>query len=291
MSSFGSFLVCEKGLPDNEQIKKDFEQDDIKPNKLREKYDLDLKFKEDFLTDSGEGQNKFNRDFMFVALNVAARANEQLVTGWKNFHENPINNKRDQNMVKLYLQINDPKFRGCYATDVIKRVVDSDSSNVANDFFASRKKDKSLIFVDDSKKLDEKRAKQYIAWDKAKQAKSKKGTRKYHDLDESPDVRKNNIEVFKAIEDNREIFQKSANIFVEEWKIIQPKHLVLFGGTARKLLVSMKETDAFKKYPELCQLVDDSIGVYHYSYFGINFEKWFTTQCKDLNDKIVKKGW
>jgi len=292
MDSFGSFLTYKKRLPNNDVIRNDY-RDELLPelkkgesqflqNNLIKKYDYDFNFNEDFFDEDGE----FNNDFMFVAMNVAARPGDFSTKGWKNFHDQGT--KRDQNMLKMNLELNDLKFDGCYATDAIKKVVDSNSSNVNHDFFASSNKIKFSFANHDDNMNDDLRAKQYVEYDNndaiaaEKYAEKNNTKNKYVKRFDSVEDAKN------SVQNNRVIFYKSANVFVEEWKIIQPKQLVVFGGTLQGLLERMKDTDVFKQYPELCKMVDNCIQITHYSYRK-NLKDFYNDYSNELNNKINNK--
>ena len=299
MDSFGSFLTYTKRLPRNEEIKKDFE-DQLKPElkkgesgflqtNLVEKYDYDLTFNEDFFSedDKDEKKNQFNDNAMFVAMNVAARPGKFSVAGWKNFHDQE-DRVRDQNMLKMNLEVNDPMFDGCYATDAIKKVVDSNSSNVKNDFFAGGRNSELVKYSftnHDESMNDNLRAEEYMkldeqaARDSANQAKRRGTTDKYVKRFETEK------DALEAVRKNRVIFYKSANVFVDEWKAIQPKRIIAFGGTTTALLENMLDTEVFKQYPELCKMVEDSIQITHYSY-RLNLKDFYNKYSSELMNKI-----
>lgn len=290
MDSFASFLTYKQFLPNKEQIESDFKEElekdedsNFLPNNLFEKYHYDFNFDENFFADKsigGEGDNEFNDNAMFVAMNVAARPEGFSIEGWKNFHDQK-DMSRDSNILKLNLEVNDPMFRGCYLTDAIKRVTDSNSSNVKNDFFA----DNSLAewsFTNDSDDMnDDLRAKKYMELDEreAKNYEKKHPGKKYERRFESKK------DALRSVKQNRIIFYKSANVFVEEWKTIKPERIISLGGTSKKLLERMVKTEVFQQYPGLCKMVEESIQITHYSY-RLNFKDFYNRYADSLIDQI-----
>lgn len=299
MDNFGSFLTYKKALPSNDVIRNDFKEEllsdekstDFLPNTIFEKYGYDFTFNDNFFKDEkdgGQGDNEFNNNCMFVAMNVAARPGEFSIKGWKNFHDQ-AGRPKDQNMLKMNLEINDSKFAGSYATDAIKKVVDSNSSNVENDFFTA-KAEKKFSFSNNSSDMDDdKRAEEYLRLDiKAEEAAQrsagkKNTTSKY--VRRFPDITTAKNEVIK----NHVIFYKSANLFVEEWKTVQPKHIVAFGGTTIGLLENMKDTEAFQKYPDLCRMIEEAIQIHHYSY-RLNLKGFYNEYSDELNEMLREKN-
>ena len=294
MDSFSSFMVYKNPLPSNETIRNDF-KDELKPEvkkgeskflqtNLKNKYNFDLNFDDDFFGKYGD--ETFNNDLMFVATNVAARPGNHTISNWKNFHNQ--GDKMDQNILKMNLELNDPAFKGSYMTDAIKHVVDSNSSNVDHDFFATIK-NSELSFAN-NKNEDENdllRAKQYITFDK----KDEEATAKKAAKDDKPNkfVRRFNSvdEALREVKKNRVIFYKSASLFVQEWLTIQPNHIVTFGGVSTGLLKRMCETDVFKQYPELCAMVDNAIQIHHYSYRK-NLKDFYNDYSEELSLQLKK---
>lgn len=288
MDSFGSFLTYNHKLPDNETIRDDYEHElseelgkgesKFLPNNLFDSYHYDFTFNKNFF--GTEGNNEFNNDYMFVAMNVAARPGKFSVSNWNNFHDQE-GIKRDQNMLKMNLELNNDRFKGCYATDAIKKVVDSDSSNVSNDFFVSS--DAKFSFANNSKDMDDdQRALEYIRLDEQAAERSKKYAKEHGTVDKYVRRFANEAEAKRAVKENRIIFYKSANVFVEEWKAVQPKQIVTFGGTSTGLLKKMEETEVFKQFPELCEKVNNCKQITHYSY-RLNLKDFYNKYADSLN--------
>lgn len=227
---FSSFLVCENPLPINPVILHDFKghEADIKPTELLKRYQPDFTFKKSFFNE--EKDQPFNNKYMFVALNVAARAEENDISEWCNFRDT----KLPTNTYKLYLELNnDERFRGSYITDIIKNVVDSDSGNVSQNFLAS-----------------------------GKQALS---------------------------ENNEKVLGKSAAVFMEECHAVQPEKLVLFGGTAEKVVVKMLKNGLFKNDDYVTDLIKNHKTITHYSYVRA-FDEWINKYANEAFNTIEGVG-
>lgn len=145
ISMFSSFLSDQKFLPKSETIKNDYKnylandtlntpQEKISSPNLNKKYGYNSEFK-DIFSGKDKAPNEFNEDFksefnnnfMFLGLNQAVRKDNNL-NGWKNFHDK--NGRHSQFMLRLRLTLNDLPFRGCYITDILKNVLESNSQKV-----------------------------------------------------------------------------------------------------------------------------------------------------------------
>lgn len=260
---FSSFLVCKKPLPLNSTILKDFlgSEDNIKPHLLTEKYHANFAFDDSFF--SADKDKVFNNEYMFVALNVADRKNGD-TSAWSNFHDQTMIN----NTYRLYLELNeDYCFRGCYITDIIKNTIDSNSGNVKRNFFLSESKKLSLTRLDG----DEKRAEKLLQWDQEDEAKAmaknKIYRRQYSTL----------ASALRGVENNRDVFYKSAALFVAECHAIRPKKIVVFGDTAHEALKQMLVTEVFKNDEYVTNLVKHRVKIIHYAYLK-KFSKWVSEE-------------
>lgn len=254
MDNFGSFLACKKGLPSIDKLQElaDEYGDEFKPNLLREKYHLDFSFDESFFNE----ESPFNNNFMFVGLNAAARGEDKKnkkgeltkgdsLSNWKNFHDK----KNFANTCKMYVQLSEsesePIFKGCYITDLLKNKVDSNSNHISRDFFLLSNEDISFA----NKNADEnERLKKYNEW---------------YGSDDDNDMS-------KLIKSNEDVFKNSVDIFIQECDVIQPKNLVIFGGTAYKALKRFAQTDAVKEYDKdhknkISDLFKNAIWLEHYA--------------------------
>lgn len=292
VDSFGSFLVTKPEMLSNEKLQKFFEEnpnkDDQGPKKLYETMECKrLVFDKSFIEENGD----FNNNFMFVGLNAAARYEKDdsskqketyTLAGWKNFHDSEYNNNNITNTAKIYVQTNDKKFRGAYITDAIKRVIDSKAGNVEKDFFLSSNFNLSFSQADYDvyqgkaksweedlvKNLDSQRTDNYL--NRKVTDKNGKDTTEllYHSKEEAS----------KALQKNKEIFIKSADIILKEMKAVNPKHLLVFGLAAYHALQRMKELDEFKKPAKYTNLIDDATVLKHYAGYADTFKEWFENQ-------------
>lgn len=268
MDNFGSFTYCKKALPSNTDLQKILDEDSegLHPKKLMARK-IDLSFDDSFFDLDGE----FNNNFMFLGINVAARSSDYTdkdgkkmkgnnLAGWKNFHD--LENY--QNTFKLYLQINQEKFKGCYITDLIKNSVDSLSGKVLRNFFLEDKKNNSFIHNNDEAK--EERLKSYNKW-----------------FNSDDDPKYSTEELKELLKQNEIIFNKSIELFVKECNIIKPKQLVVFGNDAHTALnlvkktQTVKENDSKKDTVNISNLIDNVLWLEHYANVK-SFAKWFKEQ-------------
>lgn len=307
VDNFGSFLVTTPQMLSNEDLQKFFEKNptDHGPKKLYETMeceDTGLVFDKTFIE---EENDKFNNDFMFVGLNAAARYEKEdngkqkeiyTLAGWQNFHDSEYNNNNITNTAKMYIQTNNKKFRGAYITDAIKRVIDSKASNVEKDFFLSSNielafsqddynvyKNKAKSWEKETvKELDAKRTDIYLKFtveDKEKEEQENKGIQNKDDWKKFTQPQyKSRDEASQAVQANKEIFVKSADIILKEMKAVSPKHLLIFGLAAYHALQRMKELDEFKKPAKYANLIDDATVLKHYAGYADTFEEWFKNQ-------------
>lgn len=270
---FASFLATDPKMPSNDELRKFFADDKVKEYKPTKMYDYfgikRLTFDNNFIKDNLS--EPFNNKFMFVGLNVAARPNKtgDILSNWQNFHDSEYNDNNITNTAKLYVQVNDPKFYGSYVTDAIKKVIESNSGNIEQDYFLSSNFDLSFGQADydvykgqasDSEKelvarKDQKRIKKYTGDDAGKDVQAK-----------------------QQLQNNKEVFFQSADIFLAEMKAISPEHLLIFGKTAYHALQRMKDLDEFKKIAKYTNLIDDATVLKHYAGYDATFEKWFKDQ-------------
>ncbi|GEO47393.1 hypothetical protein [Companilactobacillus kimchii] len=287
MNNFGSFISCKHGLPNNNDLRKLLKNH---PNKFTSKYFYDTEKCDFSFNDSFFGEEDFNNDYMFLGLNVAARGDDKkddggvktkayTLAGWKNFHD--MNPKTRTNTCKLFMQLNNDRFKGCYITDLIKYKVDSNADHLSRDLFlASNNKCSFLYNSNDIYKVSnnkdiatvgDKRIELYKEWYKK---------------DSEDKIRKD-------IHNNNSIFDKSVQIFIEECNIIQPKHLVAFGGDVYRALKRFKETKAVKSSNasnvNIGKLIDNAIWLDHYSGYSKNFIKWFEEQPNEHIPDYVQK--
>lgn len=308
VDNFGSFLVTTPEMLSNEDLQNFFEEnpkkEDHGPKKLYETMGCEstgLVFDKSFIEENGD----FNNDFMFVGLNAAARYEKEdnskqkeiyTLAGWQNFHDSEYNNNNITNTAKIYIQTNDKKFHGAYITDAIKRVIDSKASNVEKDFFLSSNielafaqadynvyKNKAKSWEKETvKELDAKRTDVYLKFtveDKEKEEQENKGIqdKKKWKKFTQPQY-KSRDEASQAVQDNKDIFIKSADIILKEMKAVSPKHLLIFGLAAYHALQRMKELDEFKKPAKYTNLIDDATVLKHYAGYADTFEEWFKNQ-------------
>jgi len=300
MSQISSFTTCVHDLPSNEQIKRDFPDlsdvtpltlgpnGDIKsskafePNEKTHYANTDVAFpfpfkhpnsKHSQVTENYpnffDSEKPVNNEFMFVALNCAERNsedNEPQEHDWQMFHDT----KRIANTYKLYLEINQDRFKNCYITDALKNTVESDSTKVVNQFNLG--KSKSLLQFSDPESLG-----------------------KYY-LENLPDF-KNRTDAAAVTETNtlgiknKQTYLLSLNLFIAECTMIQPKQLIVFGGKTSEILQSMKsdiEThqNELNTDPQILkyviQLIDNLTTFDHYSAFR---------SVKRLMDKTEQELW
>lgn len=263
LADFSSFFYNVKSLPDVKQIIADFDAADEKilPTSLINKYLVDPAFNQEIIAKNPAT----NRQVMTVGLNVAVRNGVKKIGKYNNFHDK-IN---ITNTLRMNILMNDPRFRGCYMTDLIKLVKDSNSGNINHDFFITHKK---LGFGTDA--TDEQRAKQYMKWDQANVDNPKKPT--YKTL-RFPDMNA----ALKKVRENRIIFNKSIELFIAECNIIKPERLVVFGDSAFTALHLLKNIPAIQANPAIIKLIDESIHAPHYSSIN-DFEKWCKTEPQKL---------
>ncbi|MFL2028088.1 hypothetical protein [Loigolactobacillus zhaoyuanensis] len=273
LHEFASFLACERPLPLNATILRDFAGQAIKPKALGEKYQPDFDFSSTFFTDD----QPFNNQYMFVGLNVAARTGAADTREWWNFHDK----KLPTNTFKLYLELNqDERYRGCYITDVIKNTVDSDSANVGQNFFFT--KSKKLSFIQPVS--DQQRAAKLFEWDKNAAATALATDQPYERLYASM------ADALQEVVTNHEVFNKSARLFVAECKAINPEKIIVFGDTAKEALTQMLATTAFDNEPAVRKLVENCAEIRHYAYRK-NFNAWITEYAPkaitDVEDTVI----
>lgn len=288
LDSFGSFLACKDELPSNKELQKILDTDPKKFTPKAIAKGLDFSFVDSFFDDE---DTEFNNKYMFVGLNVAARSTDKKKNGklikadtmkdWKNFHDM----ERITNTVKLYVQLNQDRFKGCYITDIIKNTVESNGGKAANDFFLTSYK--KISFLHDEAGDDEKRAQQYLAWDR----KAKANFLSNHPDGTYSDRFADESDALQTVKANKETFKKSVTAFITECNTIKPKHLVVFGGQAYSALKLIKEAAAIKandadtKNVNIGKLIDNVIWLDHYSGYGKKFTRWFEEQPSESNNK------
>lgn len=89
------------------------------------------------------------------------------------------------------------------------------------------------------------------------------------------DILKNTIEteaskVVKAFNkprdaEHEEAYRKSADLFVQECAIVQPKQLVVMGGDVASVVTQMKNDGLFNQAPDVVKLVENLTKVDHYA--------------------------
>lgn len=288
IDNFASFLVTKPSMPSNNELKKFFEDDVFKehtPTQLYNHFKIKkLEFDNDFIKKNLS--EPFNNKFMFVGLNVAARPNKttNILSDWQNFHDSKYNDNNKKNTCRLYVQTNDTRFHGCYITDAIKTVVESDSNDVNKSFFLTTNVDLCFSQADYDvyhnvaseleKKLvldkDQKRVDTYMNYTKNTGSKKNPIIVPWYKVNERKEAE-------KAIKDNKRIFMQSADTFFQEIKNIGPKKLLVFGQKTYHALQQMKGLDKFKKISSYANLIDDAIVLYHYSGYD-TLESHFKTQ-------------
>jgi len=264
LDNFASFLECVKPLPATAQILSDFaaNNEQILPTTLRDKYAPDFSLNQGILTSNKE----LNKNVMVVSLNMAARPQGNDHSGYDNFHD-MIN---ITNTSRMYLQLNDDRFKGCYITDIVKSVVDSNSLNVKRDFFA--KSFPNLSFANNASDTD--RANKYYEW-------SQKDFENPNNKDDKPRFA-SEADALKAVQHNKAIFEKSVQIFAQEFQTIQPKRILVFGDDAYNLLQQMTNVEIFKNDPKLIDAIKQSVKLPHYATQS-NFEEW----CKNATTDTI----
>ncbi|GEO63613.1 hypothetical protein [Companilactobacillus nantensis] len=338
VDSFASFLDTEEKFPSNKTIRNHFNVKEYDPDKKKNKTESDNaenqlksndikrelfpskgnKLKESFSLPNDFFDDKdFNNDYMFVGLNAAFRSGKKNYSNWKNFHDTSLS----ANTYKLYIQINadkginpDDRFRGCYITDIIKSVIDSNSGHVMRNLFITGNEDISFFNHPESTPvLDAKRVGK-LALFQCQDEKTlvndmldrmtddyKKGKRGYSEKRyQLKEVKKLDDEELKTLsEDNRENLDKSLDIFISECLAIRPKQLVVFGGSASTIIDKMVKSQYLKDklhniyrttnlptdFDVLDLLSNRKCEVTHYSK-RMNFEDWFNTKPQELSDSL-----
>lgn len=200
-----SSILAFKGLSTNLKIKQSVksQHQELKPKEAVECANINFEVDDSIFTDENKRDLPFNSNFMFVGLNLAFRPETyQEGKKWYQFHDTKI----IRPMFNLATMTNHERFRGCYITDILKNVVDSNSNNVTDDYLADKDQEKESLF------------------------------------------------------------RKSAQLFIEECEVIQPKHLIVFGGGAKKTITEMANEGLFDKNSEVKSLVNDALEVTHYSH-------------------------
>lgn len=63
-------------------------------------------------------------------------------------------------------------------------------------------------------------------------------------------------------QEKEHLFRKSSQLFIKEYEIIQPKHLIVFGNVAKRIITEMANEGLFGN----CNVAHDVLKVTHYSY-------------------------
>lgn len=340
IDSFASFLDTEEKFPTNGEIRSHFKVKEYDPDKKKDKSESDKKenrlkssdikrelfpregksLKESFsLSHDFFDDKDFNNDYMFVGLNAAFRSGKESYSNWKNFHDTSLS----ANTYKLYIQINadeeiNPKnrFNGCYITDIIKSVIDSNSGHVIRNLFITSNEDISFFNHPESTPvLDAKRVgklalfqcqdEKALVTDMLKKMADdyKKGEREYsegrYQLKEHKKLDDEELKILS--ENNRDNLDKSLDIFISECLAVRPKQLVVFGGGASTVIDKMIDSQYFKDkldniyrttnlptdFDVLDLLSHRKCEVTHYSK-RMNFEDWFNTKPQELSDELKK---
>jgi len=294
IDSFASFLITKNELKSNATIqdffkdkKENFTPTDIVKNKQFKKESFDFPENEDddkhFLSESFKfpdnffnSDEDFNNEYMFVGLNVAERAGDTDYSNWGNFRDV----KNPTNTFKLYTQLNDSKFKGCYITDIIKSVIDSDSGNVMRNFFIKSNEinngELSLLkYPDEDDKADSQRANKLASWQNSyyKEQRSEEYKKvgelmgfisetymKDKTLKEPYQYKFNYTKKLtgqQLLAQNKDILKKSIDCFVSECLIIHPKMLVVFGKSADRVLEEMAKSPLFKTSVDEREISED----------------------------------
>jgi len=286
IDNFSSFLITQNELISNDSIQSFFDNKKFTPTdifenrndlfkeklrdysenkKINQKHFLEESFKfPDHFFNSGKD---LNNKYMFVGLNVAERAGVNDYGNWGNFRDV----KMPTNTFKLYTQFNDLKFKGCYITDIIKSVVDSDSGNIKRNFFLPEKagvpnKLSFLKYPGINDELDSQRVAEYTKW-QYKYYNDKRAVeyKKVADLmnlisetfikDETQDIKESyelhyvkRLTGEQLLEKNRDIIEQSVKCFVSECLAVHPDRLVALGESANSFLIEMGDSPLFNDY-------------------------------------------
>lgn len=285
MDSFASFFSDKKSLPKdselramyNEQLKNHVNEEEFKPKKIKARTDYNFELNDSFI--NGKNSNKkFNNNFMLIAFNRAYRSDDIDRSSWNMFHD--VSEKNDFNMLKLRLALNsnDEMFDGCYITDVLKSVVDSDSGHV-NDYFFVDKSGKRDFGNSSTKELDETRAKRYVAINSKLSKDKKNHVQVYADEDEA----------LKDVNKNKEIYKKSVLILIRELQIINPRNVIILGQSgAGQLIKNMIKLGQFDNYPDLKEKLSNAIVITHYSSVS-GYISWYNKEQPNLQKQIAER--
>lgn len=172
MSQISSFTTCVHDLPSNEQIKRDFpdlskvkpltlgphgntKKDAFKPSKnthytktdvafpfpFKEPnvYNPDRNLKTEKFPNFFDSDDLINDEFMFVSLNCAKRETDGVNPqehDWQMFHDT---SKHYDKTYRLYLEINQKRFKDCYITDALKNTIETNSKKIQKQFILKSK--------------------------------------------------------------------------------------------------------------------------------------------------------
>ncbi|GEO57826.1 hypothetical protein [Companilactobacillus bobalius] len=260
IDNYGTFLNDVADLPSNEELdqefsdslKKDVSNEDsrFKREYIDKFHHIDFRYKDIFDKESKDydPDGEFNNNYMFLAMNCAARPNLER-SEWKMFHD--VDDKHDSHMLNLRLMINNIDAKGCYVTDAIKQCISSDSSYILKEFFVK----KPGLSFNNSDVSDEERAEQLLKWDKEK----------HIDMEHA----------LTDVKEKRDIYDKSIDVLIHELNSIKPKQVVIFGTTQSnpdtdsntglvKMISESKKFDEYENGAELRKLLQDAISVTHY---------------------------
>ncbi|MFD1548988.1 hypothetical protein [Levilactobacillus fuyuanensis] len=299
-----SSIIAFKKLPTNDAIKvavaHNEKVDGVTPTNIEKSIDIDLSVDDTIFTDKSQRDQPFNSDYMFVGLNIAARKKEPDADGaWGQFHDMEFKTPT----YKFAFMTNDKRFRGCYITDILKNTVDSSSANISDDYFVDMEEKQPGMFLDESdenvKKLAVKGYPKYVKRYRSELVKNadsvetvvedgKVISRYTRDLrNVGADTFIESSEDYEAVvRENQQKYRRSAELFIQEYQIIQPKHLIVLGKKAQQVVQNMRADGLFENNPEVARLADTLIEAQHYSRQG---KKTSTLDYMNYLQTLLKK--
>lgn len=296
---FSSFVACTHPLEINSKVREyidtNYESEKERkeaatPSQLAKLFygnSVDFSFPKDFFSNE-----KFNNNYMFVGINIAARGEadgERTDRGkWGNFRDTKI----ITNTYKLYEELGEnDMFEGSYITDIIKNVVDSNAGKIVDSFFIHEKKRKPNLPFTSANGNDDERAEELQRIfesneNKAEKDAVKKGItylRKHLSREQA----------LKNVQINKENYFKSADLFSKAINVVRPNKLVVFGDAAALTLQQMLKTDAFRQDANVTKLVQDLVEIPHYGLQGSKsgMYHWLEVEAPNAFAKIEHAGF